>query len=568
MDRKRRTGSTIPTLSEPALSDTFPTRTQWRRLIARSFWILLLMSSCTFVPTFSTPSPPLLLHQEPETPPLFVLHPPGNTPSELFFTGHVRKEKSPEIARKKALAQALEKLGATLSQSGYPLSPEEQAHWLKENPGGGGPRIADSWARTYKQSSEQPYIHLTSLYLLLSVPATYLQKVTRALARKDRTTSAELTRLLQSQQKDLARGDGSRGLRDARLALEAARRIHSLHSFPQKEQGQVVREKSAAGHSWRRMLRGLNLALIPSQSPLILREVPNPPASLAEEVHIRIGHRQQGLSGLIFHGTLLPQARPEHLVFPPLTGIYPDPMTPFSHSTLFWETFLLRQPPYQFQPPLSLSCAPTGASGSGMCLIKRAHVPQTRGTLEGGYHPAAGTTLDQPFFHDLFGKTLIDIHFRFYHRRSLSPLLLRLPTRLDNKITQSASRGLTLSLGESGITLCVKKSQTLSCPEAPPGISLPPPSAQLVIADLRINPQQQRHSDFSVATVHLRMSVILRNSQGIFLSLPLAATGRGFKESSALNQAFREAGRRLARTIPLSYLPDRHPHPGDLFYDP
>ncbi len=64
------------------------------------------------------------------------------------------------------------------------------------------------------------------------------------------------------------------------------------------------------------------------------------------------------------------------------------------------------------------------------------------------------------------------------------------------------------------------------------------------------------------------MTVTLKDSQGLLLYLPLDATGRGFGRKSALDQAFLETGRRLAHLLPLSYLPDRPPHPGAAFYDP
>lgn len=568
MDRRRRTGSTIPTPSESELVSISPTRTGRRTLSGLlQLCAALFAGSCTFVPTFSPPPPPLLLHQDPETPPLFVLHPPKNTKGVLFFTGHVRKEKSPETARKKALAQALKKLGATLSRSGYTLSPEERLRWLRETPPE-GPRIADSWMRTYIQSSERPYIHLTSLYVLLSVPVSYVQRVTQNLARQDRIMEKALTRQLGRGERDLARGEGAPAFRKIRLALETARSIHSLTSFPPDDRGQVDRERQRAAHLWRSLLRGLDISLVPATSPLVLREVPVPPAPLNERVRTRIGSRRAGISGLVFQGKIFPREKSEHLVLPPLPGIFADPGKPFAPSTLFWETFLLRQPPYRVHHRLSLACSPTGSDGMGVCLIRHAQVPRSRGILEGHYRPAAGTPLDRPVFDDLLRKTLIDIHFRFYHRRALAPLLLLLPTSADTRVTSAAEKGWVAPLKSAGITLCLKKGQSFSCPAPPRGIPLPLPSTHLVISSLRIDPQWRHLADFSVAIVRLRLSVTLTDPQGIYLVLPLEATGRGFDESSAFDQAFREAGQRLARLLPLSYFPDRHPHPGAAFYDP
>lgn len=568
MDRRRRTGSTIPTPSESELVRTSPTRTGRRTLFGLlQLCAVLFVGSCTFVPTFSTPLPPLLLHQKPETPPLFVLHPPKNTKGVLFFTGHAHKEKSPETARKKALAQALKKLGATLSRSGYTLSPEEGRRWLRERPLE-GPQIADSWMRTYIQSSERPYIHLTSLYVLLSVPVSYVQRITQNLARQDRIMEKALTRQLGRGETDLARGEGAQALRNIRLALETARRIHSLTSFPADDRGRVDRERQRAAHLWRSLLRGLDLSLVPARPPLVLREFPVPPAALNEGVRTRIGSRRAGISGLVFVGKIFPREKSEHLVLPPLPGIVADPKTPFAPSTLFWETFLLRQPPYRAHHRLSLACSPTGSDGTGVCLIRHSRVPRSRGILEGHYRPAAGTPLDRPFFDDLLAKTLIDIHFRFYHRRALAPLLLLLPNRSESRITLVAEKGLIDPLGEAGITLCLRKGRSLSCPTAPRGLPLPTPKAQLLVSSLQIEPKWRHHADFSVATIHLRMSVTLTDAKGVFLVLPLDSTGRGFDESSAFDQAFREAGQRLARLLPLSYLPDRHPHPGAAFYDP
>ncbi len=548
------------------MSVSRPSRTA-SRLSGFRILSLLFAGSCTFIPSFSSPSPPLLLRQEPETPPLFVLHPPQSTPDELFFTGHAHKEKSPETARKKALAHALAKMRAPLAQQGYLLSPAEATRWLREDPVG-GPRVTDSWIRTYIQSHERPYIHKTSLYLLVSVPSAYLRRITRTLARKDRDNERKLSRLLDLGQKEISQGDGARALRDIRLALETSRKIHSLQSFAKSDRPRVDRERSAAAHLWRALLRGLDLSLRPEHVPLVLRESPDPPARLREGTRTRISSRTAGVSGLAFHGTLLPPEKPEHLVFPPLPGIYKAPETPFSPDTLFWETFLLRQPPYRYHPRLSLDCSATGSRGDGRCLIRTIHVPLSRGTLEGTYRPEPGSPLDRPFFRQLLGKTLIDVHFTFYHRRPLFPLQLVLPTASDQEIRRAAEKGLVHPLGKAGITLCVHKGETLACPLAPQGLPLPAPHAELAIAALALETSRLSHSDFSVATVHLHMTVTLKDSQGLLLFLPLDATGRGFGRKSALDQAFLETGRRLSRLLPLAYLPDRPPHPGAAFYDP
>ena len=548
------------------MSESLPSRTA-SRLSGLRLISLLFAGSCSFVPSFSSSPPPLLLRQEPEKPPLFVRHPPENTPDELFFTGHAHKEKSPETARNKALSRALAKLRGPLAQRGYVLSPTEAARWLREDPSG-GPRVADSWIRTYIQSHERPYIHQTSLYLLVSVPSAYLRRITESLARQDRANARTLSRLLGQGQKDLSQGDGARALRDIRLALETSRKIHSLHSFEKHDRNRVDRNRATAAHLWRALLRGLDLSLLPEHSPLVLREVPDPPALLHEETRTRIGSRTAGLEGLVFQGTLLPPEKPEHLVFPPMTEIFKAPETPFSPDTLFWETFLFRQPPYRDHPGLTLDCSPTGPRGDGHCLIRRIHVPLSRGTLEGAYRPDAGSPLDRPFFRHLFKKTLIDVHFTFYHRRPLFPLQLALPASSGKEILRAAENGLIHPLGKAGITLCLRKGGENSCPLSPQGLPLPAPATELAISTLTLDTSRLSHSDFSVATVHLHMTVTLKDSRGILLYLPLEATGRGFGRESALDQAFLEAGRRLARLLPLAYLPDRPPHPGATFYDP
>ena len=548
------------------MSDSLPPRAAFR-LSGFRILSLLFAGSCSFIPSFSSPSPPLLLRQEPETPPLFVLHPPEGTPEELFLTGHAHKEKSPETARNKALSRALAKLRGPLAQRGYVLSPTEASHWLREDPVG-GPRVADSWIRTYIQSHEQPYIHRTSLYLLVSVPSSYLRRITQTLAKKDRENERKLSRLLVLGQKDLSQGDGARALRDIRLALETSRKIHSLRSFAKSDRHRVERERAASAHLWRALLRGLDLSLRPESVPLVLRELPDPPARLHEGARTRIASRTAGVTGLVFHGTLLPSEKQEHLVFPPLPEIYQSPETPFSPDTLFWETFLLRQPPYRYHPRLSLDCSPTGSRGNGLCLIRTIHVPLSRGTLEGAYRPEPGSPLDRPFFRQLLEKTLIDIHFTFYHRRPLFPLQLVLPPSSDREIRRAAEKGLLHPLGKAGITLCVRKEKTLVCPGAPQGLPLPAPDAELAISALAVETSRLTRSDFSVATVHLHMTVTLKDSRGLLLYLPLDATGRGFGRKSALDQAFLETGRRLAHLLPLSYLPDRPPHPGAAFYDP
>ncbi|MGC8529438.1 MAG: hypothetical protein ACP5OP_04480 [Leptospirillia bacterium] len=547
------------------MSESLPSRTA-SRLSGLRILSLLFASSCSLLPSFSSPPPPLLLRQEPERPPLFVLHPPKDSPDELFFTGHSHKEKSPETARRKALARALAKLRSPLAQRGYVLSPTEAARWLREDPKG-GPRVVDSWIRTYIQSSERPYIHQTSLYLLVSVPSSYLQRIIEALVQKDRERAKTLSRLYAQGEKELASGDGTRAFRDIRLALEASRKIHSLHSFEKSARDRIDRKRVAVAHLWRTLLRGLTLSLLPEQAPLVLREVPDPPARLHEKAFTRIRSRTASLWGLVFHGALLPPEKLEHLVFPSMAGIFKAPETPFSPETLFWETFLLRQPPYRYHPRLSLDCSPTGLRGDGVCLIRKVHIPLSRGTLEGTYQPKPGSPLDRPFFRQLFSKTLIDVHFTFYHRRPLFPLELSLPSSSDKEIRQAAENGLIHPLGRAGITLCLRKGPRTSCPLSPQGLSLPAPSTELAISALTFETSRLVHSNFSVTTVHLHMTVTLRSSQGLLLFLPLDVTGRGFGRQSALDQAFLEAGRQLAHLLPLVYLPDRPPHPGAAFYD-
>lgn len=526
----------------------------------------LLFSSCTLLPSFSTPPPPLLLRQEPERPPLFVLHLPERTPQTIFFSGHAHKAMSPEKARAKALDLAFNAFGNFLASQGYPLTSEEARRWLRESPAG-GPRVTDSWLRTYIQSPDRPYIHLTSIYLLLSVPVAYLHTLTDALAKEDRASERGLSRRLSSERKELSRGDGARGLRDLRRALELSRRIHTLDSFPKKLRPKVLRERETAAHLWRKALRETRLTLRPSVLPLVLKERPAPPARLDEEARIRRNGGIKGLSGLAFRGSLLPLTLPEPLVFPPLAGIFRNPKTPFDAGTLLWETHLLRLPPYRKVLPLEMDCTPTTARGTGTCHILKIHIPGRHGVIEGSFRPVAGSPLDRPVFQRLFDKTLIDVHFRFHHRRRLHPLLLVLSKTIGPEEQKAARKALVTALSAAGITLCFNPGGGPSCQDAPRGLTLPSPENRLVFDPVRIERRTSVHPDFSVTTVQIRTTVRIDDGNGLIAALTFAVQEKGFEEASALREAWNGVGQRLARLLPMIYYPTRSLHPGVSFYD-
>ncbi len=498
-----------------------------------------------------------------------MLHLPKRTSQTLFFSGHAHKAGSPEKARTKALDLAFGALGQFLASQGYSLTPEEARRWLRERPAG-GPHVTDSWLRTYIESPNRPYIHLTSLYLLLSVPQTYLDALTGALAKGDRESERALSRLLATAKRELARGDGARGLRDLREALERSRSIHSLDSFPQKIRPKVEKERETAAHLWRKALRDIRLGLRPQTMPLVLKERPAPPARLDEEARIISrgpGNAAQGLSGLAFRGGVLPLDLPEPLVFPPLGGLFPDPKTPFDAGTLLWETHLLRLPPYRKSLPLKMECTPTNGRGGGRCHIRRIHVPGRHGVIEGSFRPVAGSPLDRPVFRRLFDKTLIDVHFRFHHRRRLHPLLFVLSKTIAPEEQKAARVALVPALSAAGITLCLNPGGGPSCIDAPRGLTSAAPENRLVFDPILVGRRTSVHPDFSVTTVTLRTTVRIYDKGGALATLTLASRGSGFEEASALREAWKGVGERLVRELPQIYYPTRSLHPGVSFYD-
>ncbi len=526
-----------------------------------------LFCSCTFFPSFSAPSPDLLVDQDPQRRPLFVDHPPAASPEALWFSGDARKASTPSVARSKALSRAFDQFSKTLAKEGYLLTGPEKRKWFRLGPKNDAPSIADRWIRTYKESQDRPYLHRTSLYLLLKVPRSYEQSLLGSLARSDQRAALRMESEHEKARSFLLQKDGSRFLAAMRRALNADRSIHSLHSFSPATRRKILREGTSVEALWRKSLRALRLSLDPTTPELSLSATLVPPAHMTERTSVQIGPHPSGLSGLIFVPSLRPFPKPEHLVFPEPSWLIGNNRPILSLTTLRWEAALFRQSPYRLHPPLELECQPTGPGGTGDCSLSRIHVPGHHGFLEGFYRALPGTPLDRPHFRKILKNTLLDVHFRFYHRRALHPLLLTINGPGPLHQGQAIRTIFMTQARKKDLTLCTFSGGDQSCPGAPP-----PPLLSRYRALLRIDLLSQKESlrargDFAIATTRMTLQETLINRGGILWRKKVTITSRGFSQKRATLSAWQECAGKLARDLARVYYPSRPPHPGEDFYD-
>ncbi len=529
--------------------------------------LLPMLSSCIFFPRFTSPLPDLLISQDPVSKPLFVEHPPHHTGSRLWFVGHASKKGSERTAKKAALDDAFKKLSAYLSSKGYTLSEKERSQWLKVGPKDSDPHVEDRWTRVYKESSDKPFLHLTSIYLLLRVPRAYVQNLLGTLAHQDVHTAHMMREKYHAAESALKANQGSSYLADLRGALLEDRKIHSEASFPKGDREILDRDKTLLESSWRQALRALTLSLIPPSNPLALGESPNPPIVIKEGAHIRISSHSVGLSGLLFRPTLHPFEAPEHLVFHGMIWAALTSRPILSPDTIKWETHLLRQPPYHVPHPLTMSCSPTGEEGSGQCLLSRIHVPHHHGTIDGHYEPVPSSPLDRPFFRKFLQETILDFHVRFYHRRTLKPIILSLGG-LPPTWQPIVSTAFIAHAHKEDLTFCLREKGTFHCPGGPPESLLDLRDHTVVrVTLLSEKKDTQARADFSISSDRLRIDEVLSDTGGIFWKKEVTVTGRGFSPDESTQAAWKECARILAKDLSLVYHPPSHPHPGEEFYD-
>lgn len=188
-------------------------------------------------------------------------HPPPGTPETLMYLGKARKKGSAKDARKDALIQAMGHFLKTLEIRGYRLTARDRAWWLNQSmTKPGGPAIADSWTRIYQESPDKPYLHRTSMAILLAVPAPFVDRYLARIGHQDRSSFREMLR-----QRDLARAamrirDGSAYLVHLRNAVNADQYLRSLGSFPPGDRARVTSERTQVESLWRRAIRDLDLS--------------------------------------------------------------------------------------------------------------------------------------------------------------------------------------------------------------------------------------------------------------------------------------------------------------------
>ena len=528
--------------------------------------LTVFLSSCAFAPSFSPSPPDLLIEQDPPKPPLFVTHPPTASTDILWFTGHVRKSGTLVKARKAALSQAFGKFSDFLSRKGYPLTDQEKRRWFRLGDSRAHPSIADRWIRTYKESQDRPYLHRISYYALLAIPVTYEQTILASLARRDRGAGERMEAMQKRARQALRNGDGAGFLSALREALKAERAIHTLRSFPEGVRRRILLERTAVESRWRKSLRGLRLSVTPPSRDFPLKETLNPPARLAEETFLRPNGVSIGLSGLLFDPSLHPFKAPEHLVFPGLSWLFGNRRPVFSRETLDWEIALFSHPLSPGLPPLTMTCTPTGSTGKGNCDISKIHVPGDHGYIEGYYRPVPHSPLDRSVFRTIFEKTLLEVHFRFYHRRALHPIILSLAgTRPFPQMSQILS--IFMEEGRSrDLTFCPPGPDP-SCPGGPPPALLDRRRASLKIEILSDRTSTINRGDFSIVTKHLHLRVTLSDQNGVFWRTETRITSRDFSKENATLSTWKACARRLTRDLARVYYPPRHPHPGETLHD-
>ena len=293
----------------------------------------------------------------------------------------------------------------------------------------------------------------------------------------------------------------------------------------------------------------------------------NPPVPLKEEALIRRKGREIGLSGLRFIPSLHPFRAPEYLVFPDLSWLFGNPRPVLSREVLDWEIGLFSHPPAPARPPLDISCSPTGFAGLADCLLSKIHVPGHHGFIEGLYTPVPNSPLDRPVFRNNFKKTLLDVHFRFYHRRQVHPVVLSLSAPLP-----SSKRDEILSFfmkeGRSrDLTLCPDTGKVLSCPKDPPPDLLDRHETRLSIDLLSEQNSSSTQGDFSVVTTSLHLLETLTDRNGVFWRQETQVTSRGFSGELSGLSAWKECARRLTRDLALVYYPPRPPQSGEIVHD-
>jgi hypothetical protein len=531
----------------------------------------ILLGGCA---TFERRPPPLLLSQTPKTRPIFVSHPPKNTGETAYYSGHAKKAQSLKDARTKALNQALEEFASTLEKKGYALTDLEKTRSLTRDFGSpGSPRIAGTWVRVYKESSDRPYLHKTSVYLLVAIPESFTRRIIRELIEKDRFHQSRGESEERLARGALARSDGASFLLHLQRARDEYRKIHSLRSFPPANRPVIHKRQIMIDALWRKTLRDVDLSLSSSLQPFYLtNEGKNLPLILERARLIREKNKRTihpvGLSGLSLHLSLYPETVPDPLVFPPLSWLFRNDRPVLSRSLLNWEIHLFRSPVAHDLPFFQYRCDPTDGRGEGRCFIFTAWVPGTTGYIEGFYQPLPGTRLDSEYFRTLLARTLMEEHFVFYRKRLLHPILLSL-RNLSSDRKGSVRKSLVDHFTPLGFNLCRRSGneETLDCSRAlPSGIAAPSqPVLRILVEKERL--RTRTHGTLALSESRVEVREALSDGQGVFWTKRAGVRSLGFSPEEARHFAWEEIGRRLARDLDLFYFRKQGLLTGEEFYE-
>lgn len=482
-------------------------------------------------------------------------HPPPGTPETLMYLGKARKKGSAKDARKDALIQAMGHFLKTLEIRGYRLTARDRAWWLNQSmTKPGGPAIADSWTRIYQESPDKPYLHRTSMAILLAVPAPFVDRYLARIGHQDRSSFREMLR-----QRDLARAamrirDGSAYLVHLRNAVNADQYLRSLGSFPPGDRARVTSERTQVESLWRRAIRDLDLSFRSPVHPLILLHSRGTPAILLEHASLDRRHGHIGVSGLSVDMTISPFLPPASLTFPDIAWLFGNPRPILSRSTLSWERALAEAPPYRPAPHLRVNCSGTDQKGEGLCTVSHAWVPGRNGTLEGNYRPLPGTALDSAFFRDLLRKSRFEEHFLFVHTRAEHPIRLVLGS-VPGLSKSDKTQEITELFKAAGFSVCStphrRNPPTCSGPEEIRARILP--DATLEIQGKKFQWNAGSAAGLPLTTVIFSVDVLLTDRNGPLWRMPVRAEATGLTPADAADSAWREIARRTTRSLDLFY---------------
>jgi hypothetical protein len=497
------------------------------------------------------------------------MHPPKDTAKIDYFTGHGSRKKSEEAAQKAALDQAVDQIVHSLGRKGYPLTESEKKWWLTTAfrlPGGAS--IVDQWVRTYQESPERPYIHRSSLYLLVAVPKVFMEHFIDTLVQEDRRALADMDSEFELSKGAMRGLDGVAFLIHLRRSREKSRIIHSLLSFPVEDRRRILQKQVAVDALWRKSLREIDLRMISSVPSFYLTNDGRKLPVLREQARLTRKDHRAGISALSLLLSIHPGTVSESLVFPPLSWLFGNSRPVLSRSSVDWEIHLLRPTLTPSRLAFRYRCQPTDPHGTGQCTILSAWIPAENGYLEGYYQPVFGSRLDNAFFRSLLSKTLLEEHFIFYRKRVLHPILIsfeNLPSDQKESVWKTVvNQGKSL-----GFNFCHQDDKGTSpvCSMIIPDEGSPSslPLLRIIVEGYRAN--EENRKGVRITTVNIRVREELSDDQSLSWIKKSGAKSLRFTKDAARQSAWKEIGRKLSKDLDLFYYRTQEQHTGEAFYE-